>query len=266
MAAFTYLPWTAVLLAPARWLTGDVRVGLVAATVLAALALRALAGRSAAAPENVRVAAGLAALFLVLPGTATQVEQAWTEPLLFACLALAALALARQRQVSAIVLLALGLACKQHLALLLPLLAVWPRFGIRRAVSTALVAGLAVLPWLIADARAMLDDTVLLLVRYPPMRFADSLYLLAINETGWTPPFWLTGAIVVATVATACAVIRRRDPEPAELFGWAGLVLLVANLVNKQAFYNQYWLVATLTLLALAAATVPDRIRAGPQR
>jgi hypothetical protein len=29
-------------------------------------------------------------------------------------------------------------------------------------------------------------------------------------------------------------------------------VLLVANLVNKQAFYNQYWLVAALVLTSWA--------------
>ncbi len=261
MAAFTYLPWTALLLAPARWLTGDVRVGLVILTILAALAVRALAGRDSSGTEPARVTAGVAALLVLLPGTATQVEQAWTEPMLFTCLAGAALALTRKRYATAVVLLAAGLACKQHLALVLPLLAAWPRFGVRRTVFTALTAGVAVSPWLIADPRAMIDDTVLLLVRYPPMRFADSLYLLAINETGWTPPFWLTGAITVATVAAVCLVIRRRDPAPAELLGWAALVLLVANLVNKQAFYNQYWLVGALVLLALAAAAGPAATR-----
>jgi len=46
----------------------------------------------------------------------------------------------------------------------------------------------------------------------------------------------------------------------------------VANLVNKQAFYNQYWLVAGLVALALAASTadrlddvpVPRSARAAP--
>ena len=56
-------------------------------------------------------------------------------------------------------------------------------------------------------------------------------------------------------------MIRRRDPAPAELLGWAALVLLVANLVNKQAFYNQYWLVGALVLLALAAAAGPGATR-----
>jgi len=258
MAAFTYLPWTALLLAPARWLFGDVRVGLIAATLLAAIAIRFVrpARNDGTAPTRAGApaSAGLAALVLLLPGTSAQVEQAWTEPLLLACLALAAAALTRRRFALAVLALGVGLACKQHLALMLPLLAAWPRFGVRRAVLTALVAGVAALPWLIAGPVAMLEDTVGVLVRYPPMRFADSLYLVGINEFGWTPPFWLTGLVVLLTVALLCRLVHRTDPAPGELLGWAGLVLLVANLVNKQAFYNQYWLVATLLLLGWAAA------------
>jgi hypothetical protein len=41
---------------------------------------------------------------------------------------------------------------------------------------------------------------------------------------------------------------------------WAALVLFVASLVNKQAFYNQYWLVAAVVLLSWA---VPPRAGAG---
>jgi hypothetical protein len=244
MAAFTYLPWTAVLLAPGRWLAGDVRYALVALTVLAALILRTT--------SRARAAAGAAALLLLLPGTATQVEQAWTEPLLLACLAGAAVALSRGRMLAAIAMLALGMACKQHLALLLPLLAAWPRFGVRRAVLTAGCAGVLVAPWLLADSRAFLDDTVLLLIRFPPMRFADSLYVLALNEWAWLPPFWLTGAVVLATLAAVSWQVQRRDPTVGTWLRWAALVLLIANLVNKQAFYNQYWLVAALVLTAWA--------------
>ncbi len=250
MAAFTYLPWTAVLLAPGRWLAGDVRWALVVVTVLAALAVRFLPTHR----PNRAAAAGLAALLLVVPGTATQVEQAWTEPLLLACLAGATWALRRRRVVAAVVLLALGMACKQHLALLLPLLAAWPRFGLRRAVATGAVAGVLVSPWLVLDARAFLDDTVLLLVRYPEMLFADTLYVLSVNEWGLVPPFWLTGAVILTAVVSVSVRVRRDEVDVAVWLRYAALVLLVANLVNKQGFYNQYWLVAALVLLSWAAA------------
>ena len=37
-----------------------------------------------------------------------------------------------------------------------------------------------------------------------------------------------------------------------ELLRWLALVLAVANLVNKQAFYNQFWLVGALVAASLA--------------
>ena len=257
--AFTYLPWTAVLLAPGRWLAGDVRWALVVVAVLTALVVRALPGR-AAAPHRRSAAVAVAALLLLLPGTATQVEQAWTEPLLLLCLAGATLAVIRGRLLAAVLLFGLGLACKQHLALLLPLLAAWPRFGPWRAAASAGVAGVLVLPWVVADPGAFFRDTVTLLVTFHPIKFADTLYLAALTELGWTPPFWLTGAIVLGTLAAVALAVRRRDPGPGELLRWAALVLFVASLVNKQAFYNQYWLVAGLVLISWAVPDEADRL------
>jgi hypothetical protein len=256
--AFTYLPWTAVLLAPGRWLAGDVRWMLVLITVLAVLALRRWAGSGAAT-----AAAG--ATLLLLPGTPTQVEQAWTEPLLFACLTGWALAVRHGRTWPAVLLLALGLASKQHLALLLPILAVWPRFGLRRTVSAGLLAGVLVLPWFLTAPGDMWHDTVSLLVGFPALVFADTAFIAVLNETGTAPPFWATGAIVLATLLAVCRVVRRRDPALPELLRWLALMLFVANLVNKQAFYNQYWLVAALVLLSWAIpepshSTEPDDV------
>jgi hypothetical protein len=243
--AFTYLPGTAVLLAPGRWLAGDVRWMLVLVTVVAVLALRLGAGRGPAA-------AAVGATLLLLPGTATQVEQAWTEPLLLACLAGWALAVRHRRTGPAILMLALGLASKQHLALLLPVLAVWTSFGWRRTLGSAGLAGVLVLPWFVASPSAFWHDTVTLLVNFQPLVFADTLFIAVLNETGRTPPFWLTGAVVLGTLAAICLVVRRRQPPLGELVRWLALLLFVANLVNKQAFYNQYWLVAALVLLSWA--------------
>ncbi len=262
MAAFTYLPWMGVLTAPGRWLFGDVRWALVAITVAGALALRGFdrrargiapaRGSGTAAGHGAGAAAG--ALLLLLPGTATQIEQAWTEPLLLACLAGAALAWRGRRLLLAALLLALGLASKQHLALLIPLLAVWPRLGWRRAAVPVGLAGLLVLPWFLADPRAIVHDTVTLLIDFPPLRFADTLFIAARHELAWTPPFWLTGAIVLTGILAVTWTVRRRDPGVGQLLRWCALVLFVANLVNKQAFYNQYWLVAALVLASCAAA------------
>jgi len=40
--------------------------------------------------------------------------------------------------------------------------------------------------------------------------------------------------------------VWRRQPPLDVLLRWLALLLLVANLVNKQAFYNQFWLVGAL--------------------
>jgi hypothetical protein len=283
MATFTYLPWTGVLLAPGRWLAGDVRWTLVVVTLCTALAMIVnsdhdpkptvtdasidtvrnrtvdVAGRVNGRVDG-RVASRIsAALLLLLPGTLTQVEQAWTEPLLLCCLAVAMLALTRGRGAVAVLFVALALASKQHIVLLLPVLAAWPRFGVRKAASAAGLAALLVLPWVVANPAAIWHDTVQYLVTFPPLKFADTVYIAVLNETGLRLPFWLTGAVVLATVTGVAATVHRRDPEPGPLLRWCALVLLAANLVNKQAFYNQYWLVAGLVLLSWA---VPPAARA----
>lgn len=261
--AFTYLPWTAVLLAPGRWLAGDVRWALLLAFLVGLACLVALGAREGARPSS--NALGAATLLALAPGSVTQAEQAWTEPLLFALLAAWALLVARGKPWWAVVPLALACASKQHMALLLPVLACWPQFGLRRAAATAGLTGALIAPWFLASPSAFVHDTITLLVGFHPIRFANTLFIAAQTELGWTPPFWLTGVIVLGTLGAACLIVRRRRAALPELLGWLALVLLVANLVNKQAFYNQYWLVGALVALSLAATpvrgatTLPDR-------
>lgn len=250
--AFTYLPWTSVLLAPGRWLFGDVRWALLFWSLLAFAGLWRLGrGRWPAAYAIVLVA--------LAPGTLTQVDQAWTEPLLFAGLVWWALLVDRDRAWLAVLPLALACASKQHLALLLPILLVWRPFGIRRTLATGALAGVLVAPWFLWSPSDFLHDTVTLLVGFHPIRFANTWYLLALNELGVTLPFWLTGLVVLGVVASAVVLVRRRQPPLAELLRWLAFVLLVANLVNKQAFYNQYWLSAALVAASLAASPPEPR-------
>ncbi len=260
--AFTYLPWTGVLLAPGRWLFGDVRWALLCWTLVATAGLwrLAAAGRaSEPAGEPWPVTLGAVPLLLLAPGTLTQVDQAWTEPLLLAALVWwAVLVRSGSGRATwwAIVPLALACASKQHLALLLPAVAVWRPFGLRRTVATGALAGALVLPWFLAGPADFLHDTVLLLVGFHPIRFANTLYLLALNRYGVTLPFWLTGMAVLGALAAISWTIWRRQPQLSELLRWLALLLLVANLVNKQAFYNQFWLSAGLLAASLAASEV----------
>ncbi|NIZ92540.1 hypothetical protein [Kineococcus rubinsiae] len=244
--AFAYLPWTAVLTAPGRWLAGDVRWALAGLLVLTAL-LVAATGRWR------RPALGAAALLLLSPGTSTLVEQAWTEPTVLVGLAAWALLVSRERAWWAVVPLAVALASKQHVVLLLPLVAVWPRFGLRRTLATAGAAGLLVAPWLVAGLPDFLHDTVSTMLELPPLRFADTLYTALLNETGVQLPFAVVGLLIGGVLLLAVVRLRRHPVGLPGLLTWCAAVLLVANLVNKQAFYNQYWLVGGLLLEALAA-------------
>jgi len=291
--AFTYLPWTAVLLAPGRWLAGDVRWALLVWGLVAAVGVWALAhGTGAAAlvrplsrrrggdrgassgggtqaveatpvgsphtgPGAAWRGAGVLALVFFAPGTLTQVDQAWTEPLLLAGVVWWAVLVDRGRAWWAVVPLALACASKQHLALLLPVLLVWRPFGARRAVATGALTGLLIAPWFLAGPADFVHDTITLLVSFHPIRFANTLYLLALNTFGVTLPFWVTGLVVLGTLAGVVAMVRRRQPGLAELLRWLALVLLVANLVNKQAFYNQFWLVGAIVVLSLAVQPRP---------
>ena len=299
--AFTYLPWTAMLLAPGRWLAGDVRWALLVWGLVAAVGVWALAhGTGAAAlvrplsrrrggdrgassggdrgtssgggtqaveattvgsphtgPGAAWRGAGVLALVFFAPGTLTQVDQAWTEPLLLAGVVWWAVLVDRGRAWWAVVPLALACASKQHLALLLPVLLVWRPFGARRAVATGALTGLLIAPWFLAGPADFVHDTITLLVSFHPIRFANTLYLLALNTFGVTLPFGVTGLVVLGTLAGVVAMVRRRQPGLAELLRWMALVLLVANLVNKQAFYNQFWLVGAIVVLSLAVQPRP---------
>jgi len=253
--AFAYLPWTAVLTAPGRWLAGDVRWALATLVVVTAL-LVAATGRWR------RPALGAAALLLLAPGTSTLVEQAWTEPTVLVGLAAWALLVSRDRAWWAVVPLAVALASKQHVVLLLPLVAVWPRFGLRRTAVAVVGAGLLVAPWLVAGLPDFLHDTVSTMLDLPPLRFADTLYTALLNETGVQLPFAVVGLLIGGVLVLAVVRLRRHPVGLPGLLTWCAAVLLVANLVNKQAFYNQYWLVGGLLLTAVAAraALAPEPV------
>ena len=272
--AFTYLPWTAVLLAPGRWLLGDVRWALILWTLVAAVGVWALATRrgasagDAAAPRAMPgprwQGAALVALLLFAPGTLTQVDQAWTEPLLLAGLVLWLVLVDRDHAWWAVLPLALACASKQHLALLLPVLLLWRPFGVRRTLATGALTGLLIAPWFLAGPQDFLHDTVTLLVSFHAILFANTLYLLALNVFGVTLPFWITGLVVLGTLVLVMVVVHRRQPDIGELVRWLALLLLVANLVNKQAFYNQFWLAGALVVVSLAVPPTGRPVRTEP--
>ena len=261
-----YLPWMTVLLAPGRWLAGDVRWALlvwslVLLACVAALGWRGRAQKVAGADGSDGAhgsdggewaAAVGVTLLVVVPGTITQIDQAWTEPLLAALIAMWALLMTRGWAWWAIVPLALACASKQHLALVVPLLMLWHAFGWRRVLATGGLTAVLISPWVVANPSAFVHDTVTGLLSFHPIRFANTWYLFFLNEVGISLPFWITGVVVLGALGGACWAVWRRQPDLGEVLRWAALVLLAANLVNKQAFYNQFWLSLALVIVSLA--------------
>ena len=199
-------------------------------------------------------------LLVFAPGTLTQLDQAWTEPLLLAGIVGWAVLVQRDRAWLAVVPLALACASKQHLALLLPVLLLWRPFGWRRSVATGALTGVLIAPWFLASPPDFVHDTISLLVGFHPIKFANTLYLLALNTFGVTLPFAVTGVVVLGTLAAVCWTVWLRQPPLADVLRWLALVLLVANLVNKQAFYNQFWLVGALVVVSLGVAATHDTV------
>ncbi|AEH09666.1 hypothetical protein FsymDg_2266 [Candidatus Protofrankia datiscae] len=280
---YPYLPGTTLLLAPFHLLFGDVRYGLLAALVLAAVTVRRIAGvtapgwqarRDAGTPgggaspwagttdsdsdpdvPDPAVPAALPLMVLVIPGAMYALQQSWTEPLLIACLAGMVWAVRAGRPGWAVVTFALALASKQHLALLLPVAAMWPAFGPRRVLVAAGAAATLVAPWVLAGPADFWADAVTTNLGYPVR--GDSLSVPGVLvhagiTTGFAPmPLALAGAYLLAW--------RVRADAAGFCLG-AAVVLLTLDVMNKQSYFNHYTLP-----MALLVMTVSCR-RPGRQR
>jgi hypothetical protein len=264
---FNYLPVTFLAPVPSRLLLGDVRY-VEAAALLAgvvALAWRARPARPAAPPRTApahgallpaalppaalpRVALPLALLLGVLPGSLYEVQQAWNEAILVGALVGAAVLADRGRPWAAVACVAVALATKQHVVLLLPLLAFWPAFGVRRTLAAAAGGGALCLPWYLWDPARFTHCTVDFFLDLPAR--TDSLSLWHALPAGAGTP------LLLAAAAAAYAVALRWLPRDGAglLLGW-GLVLAGWDLVNKQSFLNQWLLVAQLVVAGLALAS-----------
>jgi len=251
--SFPYLPMTAVLLAPGRWLFGDVRWSMTGWFVVGVVGL--LGFLKDLSPSRRWLVGAAAALVVFAPGTLTQTEQAWTEPLLFTAVVWWALLVRRGHAWWAVIPLVVACATKQHIVLLLPVAAVWAPFGWRRTVATAAGVGVVVLPWFLASPADFLGDAVIGSAVGRPLRFADTWVIMWLHITGSAPPQLLTLVVVLAATAAAAVFIRRRQPSVDVILRITAWLLLVLNLANKQAFYNQYWLSAALIAASLAAGT-----------
>lgn len=249
---YPYGPLTTIVQTPFRLAFGDVRYTYVACLLATAVILWRLGGP--------RLGPGLAALVLVSPKATFLLEQAWTEPLLLLGLSVMVVATLTDRPVWAVVGFAFALACKQHVVLLIPLAAAWRAFGVRRTATSVGLAALVTVPWFLADPDAFLADAFSFHLDLAPRLDSLSLFSAALNA-GIRPSFALVALLSLVTVAAAAALLSRS--ATGFVLGCA-LVQYVFDVVNKQSFFNHWWLVSGLLLLAVATAqregaAAPDR-------
>jgi hypothetical protein len=244
---FNYLPGTFLVPLPGRLLLGDVRYAEAAVLLAGVAALTWWAVRSGR-----REAVALAVLAGVLPGSLYDVQQAWNESVVFGALALAGVLLAAGRPWWAAVAFAVALATKQHVALLLPLWALWPVFGPRRAAGAAAGAAAVTLPFFLWNPGRFWHCVVDFFLDLPARPDSLSAWHLV--------PGPLRTVAVLALVAAAYVLALRGLPRtPGALLLGSGLVLAGFALVNKQSFLNQWLLAAQLVVAGLTLVAAPGR-------
>ncbi len=252
IAAYPYPPLTALVNLGAEIAFGDVRYALLGLMTAAAWMLaRAADG----------VAGELAALFVLFqPRTFFVLEQSWTEPLVLACFAGAALALSRWKgPVLAGAALGLLAASKQtSLFLLLPLAFVLPPSGRRKSLLAAAgVAAALLVPFALWDPAGFFRGLVRMQL-WQPFR-DDSLSLAALAahlRPGDYSALSLVGLALAAALLAFCLRGRTDLPQAASASAAAWILLL---LLNKQAFCNYYWLAAGLLCAAVALPARDER-------
>jgi hypothetical protein len=249
---YPYLPATTLLLAPFRLLLGDVRYGLIAALAVAVAAVRALG------PSGDRWPWVMPLLVMIFPSYCYALEQSWTEPLLVACLAVMVWAVASGRGTLAVVAFAVALASKQHVALLVPVAALWPAFGPRRTVAACGLGLGIVAPWLLYDPAAFVRGAIRTNLDYRVLDYSLSV-------PAWAGHFGLHlgfGATAVALAGAYLLAWRARGDATGFAAGSA-LVLLTLVEMNKQSFFNHYTLPMGLLVVAMATTLADDETAPG---
>jgi hypothetical protein len=245
---FNYLPFTFLASLPGRVAFGDVRYGELL-VLLAGSALLVWVVHRARPAEGASMALLLVVMALSLPGTLRITQQAWNESVVLGCLLAAVALLLSDRANLAVIPLGLALATKQHVVLVLPLWALWPSFGWRRALfSGALAAGIC-LPWLLANPGRFYGCTVRFFVDLPARPDSISLWR-------FLPPAAQIPAVLALMVGGYLLAYRFLDRSTASLVLGCGLVFAAFDLANKQTFENQWLLACQLLVVGLACRAV----------
>jgi hypothetical protein len=245
---FNYLPFTFLAALPGRVAFGDVRYGELL-VLLAGSAMLVWVAWRARATQNGWMGMLLVVLAVSLPGVLRITQQAWNESVVLGCLFAAVALLLSDRAGLAVVPLALALATKQHVVLVLPLWALWPSFGWRRALTSGALAAGICLPWLLANPGRFYGCTVRFFLDLPARPDSISVWR-------FLPAAAQIPVVIALTVAAYLLAHRYLDRSTASLVLGCGLVFAAFDLANKQSFENQWLLACQLLVAALACRAI----------
>jgi hypothetical protein len=243
---YAYLPGSALFVWPFHIVFGDTRYGVLAAL----LATSVILIRSSTRP----MVSMLGCLVLLYPKALFGLEQSWIDPIVTLGLCGAAFAAHRHKRNWAMAGLILALVCKQQAWLVLPLVFLWKDFGWRRASLSALIAAGFSLLWAIPNHRAFTFDVFRYQLMLPPRRDSLSVFTFFLHQ-GWQPPL----ALLALAVLTGYGIAFRRLPRNAYGFLMGSAVIeCVFNIANKQSFFNEWQLAASLIVAAVILGQAGD--------
>lgn len=248
---FNYLPATFISTWPGWFVFDDARYSEIAILLLGWAILAWTFLRRAAEP---RPGLMLLAVALSLTGTLRVGQQAWNESLLLGFVLIAVCAAATGRTVWLVIALGLALATKQHMALLLPVMVMWPQLGWRRTAWSVGVAAVVSAPWVLWNPQRFKACTVDFFTK-GIARF-DSISLWHFVPGAIAPV-----VIVLAIIAAYYLVYRYVPRDLGGLLISFAVVLFAFDLFNKQSFENQWWFACELIVcgLAVQVARLSDR-------
>jgi hypothetical protein len=258
VAHFMYGPAIALVATPFA-LIGDVRSGM-ALLLLGVYAGAILWTRSAPQPYSRYVATLVAAS----PFTLGLIVSAWVDALPM-CAFVGWLLLKDRYRALALALLAVCFASKPLPALaLLPGLP-WSRRWLVDTIAAAAIAAAIALPFAIATGLpTFVNDVAGVFVSlFPPRADGITVTALLLRLGGQALPDWLAAAGVLAAGA---AMAVRRPRSLADVLVGGAFITVVGFLLSRQAFFNYYFVSATLLMYALVAAGRPlSAIEAPPE-
>jgi hypothetical protein len=236
-------------------LVGDLRVASVLWAIAAAAVVLLVARGGGLSTGSKRM---LLLLTVASPLIPSMVVTAWPETLIVATFGLS-IALHRRHPVWMVVAIAACLLVKPTALVLFFPFFVWsPSWRLRILAGSLVALGVMLVFSIGVGVPAIVFDTLIRHIWQPP-RYDGLTVGASVFVMGWGPmPSWVFPAVVVA----ACVVILRRRPRgTSDLCVAAAFLFLVSTAFASYAFFNFYYVVAGVLLLAVASVGIsPGRV------